>query len=441
MTTAASPASSPPMPVAPGLPLVGSLLPMIRDSEGFLAAQAARLGPCFRVRVLNQSLVVLAGPAAAQTMADNTGEVNAWRVWEGIIKEFGGRQVLTMLEGPDHLAYRAAARAGFAKSRVLEGLPKVTALTREALDRTPPGEVLRVVPFAQRLVADCIGTLTLGRLPGPHLAEFITYWHTQLAVHLVGSARPAALRKAAYLRARASARAFAGEVLAQDPGEQPSTYVSDLRRLRDTRPDLMDDEELLFMMLIPYVAGLDTVVNVLSLTLYELYRRPEVLARVQAEARPVVEAGLPAERLRDLKVLHAAVLEVLRLYPVANTLPRYATRDFTVQGYPVRQGERLLMALFTSQRDPALFRNPDAFDVDRFLPPRNEHRRKGAFQPYGAGAHTCLGAGMAEALLASVLAVTVTHGRFRLFPQTFRMKPFHSANLSPDPRLSLRRDA
>ncbi|GGR97442.1 cytochrome P450 [Deinococcus sedimenti] len=439
MTTAASSPSPSVTPVAPGLPLIGSLLPMMRDSEAFLTTQAARLGPCFRVRVLNQSMVVLAGPAAAQVMTDNTGEVDAWRVWEGIIREFGGRQVLTMLEGPDHLAYRAAARAGFAKGRVLEGLPQVVALTREALDRTAPGEVLRVVPFAQRLVADCIGTLTLGRTPGAHLTDFITYWHTQLAVHLIGSARPAALRRADYLRAKASARAFAQEVLHQDSGEQPSSYVRDLRRLRDARPDLMNDEELLFMMLIPYVAGLDTVVNVLSLTLYELYRRPEVLARVQAEARPVVEAGLPAERLRDLKVLHAAVLEVMRLYPIANILPRYATRDFTVQGHAVRQGERLLMALATSQRDPALFRNPEQFDVDRFLPPRSEHRQKGAFQPYGAGAHTCLGAGMAEALLSSVLAVTVTHGQFELFPQTFRMKPFHSANLSPDGRLSLRR--
>ena len=201
----------------------------------------------------------------------------------------------------------------------------------------------------------------------------------------------------------------------------------------------MNDEELLFMMLIPYVAGLDTVVNVLSLTLYELYRRPEVLARVQAEARPIVEQGLPPERLRDLKVLHAAVLEVMRLYPIANILPRYATQDFTVQGYRVRQGERLLMALATSQRDPVLFSDPNRFDLDRFLPPRNEHRQKGAFQPYGAGAHTCLGAGMAEALLAAILAVTVTHGQFELFPKGFRMRPFHSANLSPDARLRLRR--
>ncbi|MFC6660647.1 hypothetical protein [Deinococcus multiflagellatus] len=138
MTTAASPAPTSAMPLAPGLPLVGSLLPMIRDSEGFLAAQAARLGPCFRVKVLNQSLVVLAGPTAAQVMAENSGEVTAWRVWEGIIKEFGGRQVLTMLEGPDHLAYRAAARAGFAKSRVLEGLPQVAALTRGPWTAPPP---------------------------------------------------------------------------------------------------------------------------------------------------------------------------------------------------------------------------------------------------------------------------------------------------------------
>jgi len=427
------------IPVAPGLPLIGSLFPMIRDTEGFLAAQYRRLGPCFRVSVLNTSMVVLGGPTAAEVMAGNTGELDAWKVWEGMIREFGGRQVLTMLEGAEHQKYRAATRNGFARSRVLEQLPLVMNLTREALDRTNVSGHLKVVPFAQRLVADCIGTLTLGRKPGVHLADFMTYWHTQLAVQLVKSARPSALRRPAYLKARASARAFAQEVLGQDSRAMTSTYVDDLRTLARTQPELMNDEELLFMMLIPYVAGLDTVVNVLSLSLYELYRRPEVLARVREEARPLVEAGLPAARLRELKVLHAVVLEVMRLYPIANNLLRYATRDFEVQGFPVRQGEQVLMALFASQRDPDLFRNPDQFDVDRFLDPRNEHRQKGAFQPYGSGAHTCLGAGMAEALLASILATVVTHGRFELYPKAFRMRPFHSANLSPDPRLTLRR--
>lgn len=431
--------TTPVLPVAPGFPLIGSLVPMVRDSETFLAAQYRRLGPCFRIKVLNTSMVVLGGPTAAEVMAANTGELDAWKVWEGMIREFGGRQVLTMLEGANHQKYRAAARNGFAKSRVLEQLPLMTDLTREALDRTNVSGHLQVVPFAQVLVADCIGTLTLGRKSGRHLADFMTYWHTQLAVQLVKSARPSALRRPAYLKARASARAFAQEVLGQNPQAMTSTYVDDLRTLAQTHPELMNEEELLFMMLIPYVAGLDTVVNVLSLCLYELYRRPEVLARVQAEARPLVEAGLPATRLRELKVLHATVLEVMRLYPIANTLLRYATRDFEVQGFPIRQGEQVLMALFASQRDPGLFPDPDRFDVDRFLEPRNEHRQKGAFQPYGSGAHTCLGAGMAEALLASILATVVTHGRFELYPETFRMRPFHSANLSPDPRLALRR--
>ncbi len=428
-----------PIPVAPGLPLIGSLIPMIRDTEGFLAEQYLKLGPCFRIKILNQTLIILGGPTAAEVMAQNTGEVDAWKVWEGIIVEFGGRQVLTMLEGADHQKYRAAVRNGIAKSRVLEQIPLIMDLTRAGLDQVAVGGTLKVVPFAQRLVADCIGILTLGRKPGAHLADFMTYWHTQLAVHLVGSLQPSALRKPAYLRAKNNARAFAQEVLDQDTRGMSSSYVEDLRALVHSNPELMNHDELLFMMLLPYVAGLDTVVNVFSLCLYELYQRPEVLARVQAEALPLVQAGLPAARLREMKVLHALVLEVMRIYPIANNLPRHAARDFEVQGFQIKKGERLLMSLFTSQRDPKLFPDPERFDIDRFLEPRNEHRQKGAFQPYGAGAHTCLGAGMAETLLATLLATVVTHHPLELFPKQFKMKPFHSANLSPDARLTLKR--
>ena len=66
---------------------------MVRDTGTFLVEQYRNLRPSFRIRVLNTSALVVCGPAAAEMMAGNTGEVKAWKVWEGMIREFGGRQV------------------------------------------------------------------------------------------------------------------------------------------------------------------------------------------------------------------------------------------------------------------------------------------------------------------------------------------------------------
>ncbi|MDO4264731.1 MAG: cytochrome P450, partial [Deinococcus sp.] len=394
-------------------------------------------GPCFRVRALNREFVVLGGPAAAEAMAKNAGEFDAWSMWENVIREFGGRQVLSMLEGEPHRRYRAAARAGFAKTRVQDNIPLILSLAREALDAVPHGQSFVVGEFAQRLVADCVGMLTLGRRPGDSLRDFITYWHTQLSVNLAGTRSASALTKRDYLEAKARARAAAEELLALDENTLPSPYVRDLRAFMHENPDLMNEEELLFMMLLPYVAGLDTVVNVLTLSLYYAYRDPELYARLRAEIDPLLAEGLPAARLRDLKVLHALVLEVMRYHPIANMLTRQARQNFEFQGYHIREGEQLMMALMASQRDPALFRDPERFDVDRFLAPRNEHRQKNALNPYGAGAHTCLGAGMAETLLAALISATVGTDGLHLFPAGYQMRPFHSSQLSPDPNLRL----
>jgi cytochrome P450 len=69
------------------------------------------------------------------------------------------------------------------------------------------------------------------------------------------------------------------------------------------------------------------------------------------------------------------------------------------------------------------------------MPPRNEHKQTGAMSPYGAGAHTCLGAGMAEALMAIIVATFTTTGNLEMTPKGYKMKKFHSANLLADPNL------
>ena len=50
------------IPVAAGWPLVGSALALLRDPLAFLRAEAARLGPIFRIHAPTRPLLVLAGP-------------------------------------------------------------------------------------------------------------------------------------------------------------------------------------------------------------------------------------------------------------------------------------------------------------------------------------------------------------------------------------------
>ena len=51
-------------PRADGLPLIGSLIPMLGDTNKFMTAQYLKHGPVFRVHILNKRFTVLAGPEA-----------------------------------------------------------------------------------------------------------------------------------------------------------------------------------------------------------------------------------------------------------------------------------------------------------------------------------------------------------------------------------------
>jgi hypothetical protein len=51
-------------PVVNGLPIIGNILPLMRDSFQFFFEQSRRMGAAYQVKVLNKTFTVLAGREA-----------------------------------------------------------------------------------------------------------------------------------------------------------------------------------------------------------------------------------------------------------------------------------------------------------------------------------------------------------------------------------------
>jgi cytochrome P450 len=94
----------------------------------------------------------------------------------------------------------------------------------------------------------------------------------------------------------------------------------------------------------------------------------------------------------------------MRLYPIAVAQVRTATRDFDIEGYRINKGDMLYMANTVSHFQEEYFPNPDTFDIDRHLPPREEYKQPRVFSPFGRGSHTCLGKTLAEIQLVLTVA-------------------------------------
>jgi cytochrome P450 len=131
----------------------------------------------------------------------------------------------------------------------------------------------------------------------------------------------------------------------------------------DGRPTTMDDMEDYALLL--FIAGLDTVVNGMGLTMRHLATDP----RLQDELRA------------NPKIIPEAVEEMLRRYTFTVPVRRVA-KDVLYEGAPMKAGERVLMYEPAADLDPNKFRNPEVYDLNR------EDKTHIAF---GGGPHRCLG--------------------------------------------------
>lgn len=93
-----------------------------------------------------------------------------------------------------------------------------------------------------------------------------------------------------------------------------------------------------------------------------------------------------------------ACAEGLRYEPAVAGILRVLKRDLDIDGYVMPEGAIVLVSFLTGMRDPAVYANPDAFDITRTDHPRWP-------LGFGAGAHRCLGEALARAELEETLAV------------------------------------
>jgi len=166
-----------------------------------------------------------------------------------------------------------------------------------------------------------------------------------------------------------------------------------------TRDELIDQLGVFFL------AGHETTASALTWAVYILASRPDILSGLRAEVAAVAGDGpISFEQTRRMPYARAIFREALRLYPPITFMPRVALKPTTIGGYRLRRGALVMIAPWTLHRHKSYWRDPDRFDPDRFLPEGESAQTPGAFIPFGAGPHTCVGAGFATAESILVLA-------------------------------------
>lgn len=444
VTWKSGPSNAPLPPLVPGLPLVGSALQMAQDILKFFVQVYHEHGPVTRIRVMNDEYVVIAGPEANIFFSrEGNDHFRSKEFWEGMDAEMGADHSLISLDGPEHAELRQISKRGYGRSVLEARIPDAVAITRKHLDAWPVGESRPGLTALQRIVTDQLGTIVAGTAPGDYMEDVMNFIRTLLLVYVTRQ-RPGFYALTPGYR-RAKQRSFElGHKIVEKFRQNPPV---------DRKPGLIDDaiaaadegrlltqKDLMPIALGPYIAGLDTAASTIAFMLYALLTHPEVAAGVKVEADALFADGNPTPAaLRKLDVLHRASLETFRRYPIAPATQRTATQPFEFGGYRIEAGQKVFIGITVPHFIAALHPDPYRFDIDRYLPERNEHRIPGAFAPFSLGSHTCLGAGLAETQIMLTIATLFNQARFELDPPGYQLKIRSAPTPAPASSFCIRR--
>ncbi|XP_055688175.1 cytochrome P450 6j1-like [Lutzomyia longipalpis] len=163
-------------------------------------------------------------------------------------------------------------------------------------------------------------------------------------------------------------------------------------------------EELIVGQALTFITdGTETSATVMSYTLYELARHPEIQKKVQEEIDRVTAAHggeMTDEGIMELELLDRCIHENLRMHSVAFNMLRICTKDFELppqfstgsqHRVTIEAGTSVIIPISAIHMDPANFENPHTFDPDRFLDDKKQERNRYAFLGFGEGPRICLG--------------------------------------------------
>lgn len=154
--------------------------------------------------------------------------------------------------------------------------------------------------------------------------------------------------------------------------EQTADDLPDIAQAGDAGDAItaLHNDELIKLMVLLLVAGNETTRNGISGGMQLLIENPTQKQKL----------------IDDPSLMKSAVEEMLRVTTPIVSFSRTVTRDIELRGKQLKQGQKILLAYPSANRDAEEFEDPDAFRIDR----------NPSHVAFGLGSHFCLGANLAR---------------------------------------------
>ncbi|MCY4530220.1 MAG: cytochrome P450 [Chloroflexi bacterium] len=403
---------------------------------------AQEYGPVFQIRTpFSERMIFLAGP-----------ETNHWVHRRGRMylrardyfvdfeNVYGSAGVLPSLDGADHFRLRKSLSAAYSRKRLAGQLDELYDHARTHMAQWNVGDIYPATGMSRRMINAQISPFMVGVETQDIIDDLLKFKERALSVHVM-KIMPKFMLKTPGMRRRTKLigtlleRIQSVHTPAQRAG-QHRNLVDDYLSLHASDPQFMPESNLRFAFTAALVASA-YLGDAFSFTLYAMASQPEIYAKIQAEADALFGDGDPdPENFTPaaIDVTHRFLTECLRIYPIVPMSIRNVMNSCVVEDYELPVGSRIIIAQTASHYMEDVFPDPFTFDIDRYLPPRNEHLSPG-YAPYGLGTHMCLGSRWMELQLAVNVLMVAHYFRLEVSPSNYKHRFNPLPSMKPSKKL------
>jgi len=287
----------------------------------------------------------------------------------GVERRNRGSRAILNIDPPDHTRIRRLVSKAFTPRRVEELVPRVQALVDEMLDRAAERGEMDVIadlafplPFA--VISEMLG------MPEADSHLLREWSHT-----LVTSLEPLTTPDEIPLLMSASDHMVEHVGAAIEwKRREPADDLLSAMIAAEEEGDRLSPDELRDQVILLFVAGHETTVNLIGNGTLALLRNPDQLSLLR---------GQP-------DIIGNAIEELLRYDSPVQFTRRIALHDFEVDGHDIAAGSFVFTILGAANHDPEHF-GPTADELDLLRRDAPHHIS------FGGGIHHCLGAVLARA--------------------------------------------
>ncbi len=195
----------------------------------------------------------------------------------------------------------------------------------------------------------------------------------------------------------------------------------------DGRP--VPDELIRHLIMLLVWAGHETTAGQVSWALADLIQNTDYQQVIRNEVTTVLGNSdgrdIGWEQAIAMTKMDLALRETERLHPVAYILSRKANESFERGGYTIDKGDFVLLAPSVSHRLEETWKNPDAYNPERFNAASDDAQiQSNSLIGFGGGMHRCAGVNFARMEMKVIVAILLQHYDLELLDE---VKPIAGA--------------